>query len=224
MFFVLFFQDIWKLMIHPGEFFEEIKDEPGIKKPFLYLLTSITISLLITLPIKLGFNSIMLIIFLSSIGGALISLLLIYPALVGMFYFLILLFRPHHDVYYIDTYKVYGYVSSWLILLGTIIRLIPTGTGSMILEPNYFLIAISVILDLALGVYSFMLLVMGLSRVHEISEGKVILVILLPIILFFILIAIETVLIFFGRNLIQSSLMNMQPAQMGTFPLSPGTM
>ena len=178
-FFVVMFQDLWKLMIHPGEFFEEIKDEPGIKKPFLYLLTAIIIMIVITsfvgfLDLLTDFSSSSFSNYILevSFGLAFLALLLLvlYPAWVGVLYFLVLLLRPHHDVYYIDTYKACAYVTVLGTFLGIILELIP------------FINKIK-LFSVALSIYMLVLTIMALARVHEIPGWKATLVELLPIII-----------------------------------------
>ncbi len=179
--------DFWDklkyLFSNPNLFFEKIKHEKGMKNSFFMLLI-IALFIVIfgigmifttrfgrygTIPIFSYFN------FLGYVPIIVaILLFIVSPLYVGIIHAIVVAFKGSGK--YAETYKAYAYSIMPAILLS----LIPfAGLASII--------------------YSYILMTIGISKLHNIGKGKAVLAILMPVILIAGLIVIFVIM---ARNLL----------------------
>lgn len=165
------------LFSKPIEFFNVVR-EPKIIKSMLFFLTISTsvlfISLAINLMIMVIYGAMNNLGFMLSSGFLIILLILTFASTFvfsGIYYLVIRLFKGTGT--YTDTYNAYTYsIIPWVIL-----SVIP-------------------IIGYLSFVYSMVLIIFGFSRYHNISKGKAVLVVLIPIIPVIILIGVFVLLFF----------------------------
>jgi hypothetical protein len=177
-------EKIKKVIFQPNEFFESVKTEVGIMEAFKFFVIVSLVYLVFTIILFLAKPSMLLGGFLgfgpfSGLFGVIgisipifIYISLIVSTFVGaaIIHIVAMLLGGKGD--YSATYKALAYAATPSLLAGWI-----------------------PFLGILAGLYSFYLAIVGISKLHEVSMGKAVAIILIPVVVFAIIAAIITFVI-----------------------------
>lgn len=157
-----------------------------IGRPFFYAMSGAALSFLLSIVVGVPIKFLLFLVLGEDFGGALVSsvsMVLIYAAFsfvamlvffpvtlfvsAGIFHLSLMIFGPVKQQFE-TTFRVVCYVQGAMGPIGTLLNMIPFNVGAMINS-----------------VWSLYLLIVGLSRAHEVSAGKAALAVLVPVFLCF---------------------------------------